>query len=426
MTSMRQLLIQVPRGQGEKVIDRAKAHEARNLAQVAATGVEGPIDLVIAYVSNARVEPLLAALQEISNLQVTLVPRGDLVLRPPPEEAPQQVLDVAMRSPIEVFLSGLQSVGSWRGFLGYALASAVVAWVGMFTNTVFLLTASMLIAPFAGPAMNMAIATARGDRELLARTAARYLASLAVAIVTAWLLSLLLGQRIATEQMVQVSFVSSVTVLLPLIAGAAGALHLIQSERSSLVSSAGIGVLVAASLAPPAAAVGMAAAIGEWDMVRSSVFLLLLQLVGINLAGAVVFRWSGLMPRGVRYRRGRRWLSWTAWSLTLLVLIGLLTWQFWTEPALQQASLTQRAAATIRQAVDDSNVAHVVDANVRFTRADIPGQNTLLAVVYVQRASQAKGTDQEVGHSLAEVIRSRLRQHDVHSTPLVHVIVLEP
>lgn len=423
---MRQLLIQVPRGEGDKVLDRAKAHEASNLAQVAAAGVKGPIDLVIAHVSNAQVEPLLVELQEIADLHVTLAPRGDLVLRPPPEESPQQVLDVAMRSPIEVFLSGLQSVGSWRGFLGYALASAVVAWVGMFTNTVFLLTASMLIAPFAGPAMNMALATSRGDRELLARTVARYFASLTVAILTAWLLSLLLGQRIATEQMVQVSLVSSVTVLLPLIAGAAGALNLIQSERSSLVSSAGIGVLVAASLAPPAATVGMAAAIGEWAMVKSCFFLLFLQLAGINLAGAVVFRWSGLTPQGVRYDRGRRWLSWTAWSLTLLLLIGLLTWQFWTEPDLQQASLTQRAAATIRQAIDDSGVAHVVDANVRFTRADIPGQNTLLVVVYAQRGSQAKGTEEEVERYLADVIRSRLRQRDLHLTPLVHVILLEP
>jgi len=423
---MRQLIIMVPRGQGDKVTERAKAHEAGNLARVAAEGVDGPIDLVIAHVSNARVEAFMADLQKIPRLHVTLAPRGDLVLQPPPEEAPQQVLDVALRSPIEVFLSGLQSVGSWKGFLGYALASAIVAWVGMYTNTIFLLTASMLIAPFAGPAMNMALATSRGDRELLLRTAARYFASLAVAIATAWLLSLLLGQQNATAQMVQVSLVSSVTVFLPLVAGAAGALNLIQSERSSLVSSAGIGVLVAASLAPPTATVGMAAAIGQWDMAKSGAFLLLLQLTGINLAGAVVFRLSGLTPQGVRYHRGRGWLSWTAWGLTLAALVGLLTWQFWNEPSLQRASLAQRAAAAIRQAVDQSKAAQVVDAEVRFTRANIPGQNTLLAVVYAQRASQAQGTDRELERRLAEIIRTSLHRRGMPFTPLVQVIVLEP
>jgi uncharacterized membrane protein len=92
------------------------------------------------------------------------------------------------------------------------------------------------------------------------------------------------GQRIASEQMISTSMISSVTVLLPLVAGAAGALNLSQSDRSSLVSGAATGMLVAASLAPPAGTIGMASAIGEWDLVRTGVFVLLLQLVGINLS----------------------------------------------------------------------------------------------------------------------------------------------
>lgn len=52
--------------------------------------------------------------------------------------------------------------------------------------------------------------------------------------------------------MLQNSQISIAAVLLPLAAGAAGALNLFQSERSSLVSGAATGMLVAASLAPPA------------------------------------------------------------------------------------------------------------------------------------------------------------------------------
>ncbi|MGH2416529.1 MAG: DUF389 domain-containing protein, partial [Microcystaceae cyanobacterium] len=43
-----------------------------------------------------------------------------------------------------------------------------------------LLVAAMLIAPFAGPAMNTAIATAWGDRKLLWRSILRYFAALSV------------------------------------------------------------------------------------------------------------------------------------------------------------------------------------------------------------------------------------------------------
>jgi len=185
-----------------------------------------------------------------------------IALRPPASEAPQQVKNVTSRSPIEIFLSGLQSVGSWRSFLAYAAVAGVIVWIGLYTNTSYLLVAAMLIAPFAGPAMNTAIATARGDLQLLGRSVPRYFSALLVTIAITFLLSLLLQQQSATSLMLDSSQVSAVAVLLPLAAGAAGALNLVQSERSSLVSGAAAAMLVAASLAPPAGIIGMASAIG--------------------------------------------------------------------------------------------------------------------------------------------------------------------
>ncbi|MBD0389089.1 MAG: DUF389 domain-containing protein, partial [Nostoc sp. C3-bin3] len=245
---MRQLIIQVPRGNGKAVIDIAKSHNGTNLARFEGNAEE-PIDVVIIHLSNQEVGKVLEKLQDLPKVQITLIPTGVMTLQPPASEAPQQVVDVEERSPIEIFLSGLQSVGSWRGFLGYAALAGFVVWIGLYTNTAYLLVAAMLIAPFAGPAMNTAIATAWGDRKLLGRSILRYFAALAVTIATTWLLSLILRQEIPTSLMVDSSQVSAVAVILPLAAGAAGALNLVQSERSSLVSGAATGMLVAASLA---------------------------------------------------------------------------------------------------------------------------------------------------------------------------------
>ncbi len=291
---MRQLLIQVPRGYGKAVLETAKSFDGANLALFEATGSDGAIDLAIAHISNSKVEGLLGELQSLPQLHVTLIPQGVMALQPPPEDAARQVTNVELRSPIEIFLAGLQSVGSWKGFLGYAAAAGVVVWIGLYTNTNYLLVAAMLIAPFAGPAMNLAIATARGDVTLLKRSLLRYFSALAVTILVALALSLILRQEIPTSQMVQTSELSSVAVLLPLAAGAAGALNLVQSERSSLVSGASVGMLVAASLAPPAGLIGMAIAISRWDMAISGLFVLLLQLVGINLTATMLFRVFGL------------------------------------------------------------------------------------------------------------------------------------
>lgn len=421
---MRQMTVRVPRGCGAEVMATASAHGGSNLTVLEARGEDGPADLVFVNLPNAEVGPLLNSLERLPDLHVTLDTKGVLTLQPPTAAVSDQVTDVSPRSPVEVLLGGLQSVGSWKGFLGYAVAAGIVVWVGLFTSTVYLLTAAMLIAPFAGPAMNAALATARGDATLFGRSIGRYFAALALTIAVAGILSLMLDQQVATAMMVQTSTLSSVAVLLPLVAGAAGALNLCQSDRSSLVSGAATGLLVAASLAPPAGVLGMGAAIGEWDMVKSATFVLLLQLVGINLAGAVVFRLFGVTPQGVRFARGRRWVGITAWAGSAVAVAGLLAWQFADPPSLQRSTRAQRAVAEVEQVVKHSGVARLVEANLRFTRPDIDDQDTLLAVVYVQARADAPTSEAALRQTLSQAIRSRLASRFA-VTPLVTITVLD-
>jgi len=421
---MRQLIIQVPRGNGKAVIDIAKSHKGSNLAQFEGNADE-PIDVVIVHISNREVGKVLEELQDLPKVHITLIPTGVMALQPPASEAPQQVVDVEERSPIEILLSGLQSVGSWRGFIAYAAVAGFVVWTGLYTNTSYLLVAAMLIAPFAGPAMNTAIATAWGDRQLLGQSILRYFAALAVTIITTWLLSLILRQEIPTSSMLDNSQVSAVAVILPLAAGAAGALNLVQSERSSLVSGAATGMLVAASLAPPAGIVGMASAVGRWDMVISGLFLLVLQLCGINFSAALLFRVFGLSPQGTRYQRGKKRVFFSALVITVIALAGLLTWQFINSPNLQRSSLAQRANAQVQKTVEQVGLAELVESNVRFTRANIQGQDTLLSVIYVQRQPQVTASDAEIRDRLTQAIQNQLLNQNFKVTPLVSVNVLE-
>jgi len=422
---MRQLIVQVPRGCGNDVLSIAQKHQGVNLAQMEAKNPDRPLDMVFLYVSNRQVEHLLDDLEALPDTNITLLPSGVMALHPPSDQAAEQVTNVELRSPIEIFLSGLQSVGSWKGFLGYAAVAGVVVWIGLFTNTAYLLTAAMLIAPFAGPAMNFAIATARGDRKLLGRSVLRYFVALAVTILTTAALSLIFQQEVPTPQMIERSQISTVAVLLPLAAGAAGALNLVQSERSSLVSGAATGMLVAASLAPPAGVLGMSMAIGRWDLAVSGAFLLLLQLCGINLSAGLLFRVFGLTTKGVRYTRGKRAAFPLALSTTLLLLTGLLIWQQLNPPNLERASRTQRASADLQTVVQQVGIAELVEANVRFTRSNIPGQNTLLSVVYVQRSPDNPASAEEIRSQLTQVIQDRLSE-EYNVTPLVDVNVLEP
>lgn len=423
---MRQLIVQVSRGKGEEISKIAGDHRGVNLSRVEAVSDRGAIDLVTLYLPNGQVEDFLAEIQDLGEIHVTLLPVGVMALRPPAGKAAEQVTNIQERSPIEVFLSGLQSVGSWRGFLSYAALAGVVVWIGLYTNTIYLLVAAMLIAPFASPAMNLAIATARGDKTLILRSLGRYFAALGVTIVISALLSWIFQQQIPTSLMVETSQISSVAVLLPLTAGAAGAINLVQSERSSLVSGAATGMLVAASLAPPAGIAGMAIALGRWEMVKGGLFLLFLQLGGINLSASVLFRLYGLTTRGARYDRGEKRVFPLTLTITTIILAGLLIWQLVNSPYLQRSSTAQRANAEVQKSIDRLNSVELVEANVRFTRPEISGQNTLLCILYVQRKPGETRSSEVLRDDITRAVQSRLRERGFNVTPLVNVTVLDP
>lgn len=423
---MRQLYIEVPPHAAAEAERKAQQHEGLNVWRVEASSDRDGTTLLIAHLPNNEVGPYIQSLEEIDGVRITLLPRGVLAFAPPAEDAPDKVTDVSVRSPIEVFLAGLQSIGSFTGFVGYAVAAGVVVWIGLFTNTIYLLTASMLIAPFAGPAMNTAIGSATGNVRLLRQSLLRYGVGLGITAATAALLSFAMQQRIATQMMIDVSQVSVVSLLLPLVAGFAGALFLVQSERDSLVSGAAVGVLVAASLAPPTGLVGMAAIIGEWALVKSAAFVLVAQLVGINLSGAITFRLFGLEARGTRFMGGKKALFPAALAASAVVLVGLFVWQLSAPPELQRSSRAQRAAYEMRQAVEESGLGTPVEVSARFTRAEVPNQNTLLGVVYVQRADTVRMDPAAVSDTLRRRIQDRILDRGFNVTPLVTVTVLDP
>lgn len=423
---MRQIMVSVPRGQGKQVMAIAEAHAGVNLARLEATDIDHPIDLVWVHVSNGQVEELVGDLEKLPDMRLTLLPSAVMALYPPADSAPDQIKEVQERSPIEIFLAGLQSVGSWRGFLTYAAAAAVVVWIGLYTNTSYLLVAAMLIAPFAGPAMNTAIATARGDERLLWRGLVRYFAALATTIAVSALLTLILQPGLVTTLIIDTSKISAFAVLLPLAAGAAGAIHLMQSEQSSLVSGAAVGILIAASLAPPAGIVGIGLALGRYDIVMRSGYLLLLQLVGINLSAALIFRGFGLSSQGARYTRGRRWLFPVALGLTCLALTGLLSWQFAPSVALERTTLEQQAQTTIQTVIQQQAEVKYLAADVRFTQATQSNENTILATVYVQKLPSMSASDSAISQQISAQIKTELSQTLKDTTPLVDVTLLQP
>ncbi len=415
---MRQIALTVPTYLSAEAIEKARRAGASIFAEIDAQRDDQPCRLLILEVPNARVEDLFSALENIEPLRASFLPSGILSLRPPSDEPESRMTDIEPRSPLEIFLGALQSIGSWSGFLGYSAVAGVIVWVGLFTQSVFLLVAAMLIAPFAGPAMTAALATARGDARLLGRSLLRYVAAMATTIAIAFLLSVAFDQRIATELMVATSQRSTVSLLLPLAAGVAGALNLVQSGRSSLVSGAATGMLIAAALAPPAGLVGMGLAIGQTDIVISSLWALAIQIVGINLAGFLVFRIHGMKSEGARYPRGRKAVSIGSAIISAAIFSALVSLQFSQMPEYQQSSIAQRISARVQQQFERRDDLALVSVNSQFSRQRSQGKNP----VWVEARIQGELSEEERA-KLARALANGI-EHDFGVEALVDLTAI--
>jgi uncharacterized membrane protein len=375
--------------------------------------------------SNRSVGPLLEKLSMTYDLSAQLYPQEIITFHSPESQVPEKLQNLQARSPLEIFLLSIQSIASLPSFVAYTIAGAVLAWISFFTNSVYLLIAAMLIAPFAGPAMNVALATATGDGKLLRKSLIRYAVAIPVTMGVTSALSFFFQQTFITDLMTGVGHVSTAAALLPLLAGAAGAFNITQSDRSSLVSGTAVGTLVTASLAPPAALLGVAATMQEWNLFINATFQLVLQLIGINLAGALTFRYQGLNLKLSRYGQGNRTIFVVSLVLTVLALGGMLTWQLTDPLRLERRSINTQAAEVIQTVLQENEHVRPVSIEASFKESKANGSNVLVANVYVLRLREA-GSNPDFEKQLQMNIQQALQENNPQIMPLVEVIVLEP
>ncbi len=363
---MRQLILKIPSGSKEKVQELVERFEGKNSISLSESDQEH--DVFFVSLPNKKVNNFLKQVDEFEKPEITLIPRGIISLYPPASDAPDQVADVQTKSSLEIYLGGIQSVGSMFGLIGYSFVAGIIVWIGLFTTTTYLLVAAMLVAPFAGPAMNAALATAAGKMKLLKSSLSRYGIAIFTGIVASFLLSVIFPLQILTPLMEEISQVSKFALFLPLVSGFAGAVNICQSERDSLVSGAAVGILVAASLAPPVGLIGAGLYMMDWQVVFSSLFRIILQLLGIHFAATLVFYYYGkVTPNGVRFLQGSKKKGLITTIIVLLGIGGMMTWQFSRPPILRKAGMNTELAEALNTTLEEIDYIRVLNKDVSFT-----------------------------------------------------------
>ncbi|ELY84057.1 TIGR00341 family protein [Natrinema altunense] len=183
------------------------------------------------------------------------------------------------------------------------LISAVVATAGLLADSPAVVIGAMVIAPLLGPALAANVGIVTGD-DRLKSTGFRYQV-VGVTMVIVASIGLAMLARIAGLEPAGVDIVVATeleervapnlfSLAVALGAGIAGILSLTRGFSEAIV-----GVMIAAALIPPSAAVGITVAWGMSGAAIGAAVLVIVNLLSINLAALATLWIAGYRPQGL-------------------------------------------------------------------------------------------------------------------------------
>lgn len=200
-------------------------------------------------------------------------------------------------------------------FLLLLSASSLIATIGLFQNSPAVIIGAMIIAPLMRPILGLSLATLTADTKLLSRSLITLSIGTTAAISLSMLLAMIFHSLELTPEILARTNPNLLDLAVAIFAGAVGAYC--QTKEKLADSLAGVAIAVA--LVPPLGVVGIGLAFGNFAVWTGALLLYATNLVGIAVAGSLVFLFLGFTPLK-QAKRGL--LISAAVSLVLIVPLG--------------------------------------------------------------------------------------------------------
>jgi uncharacterized hydrophobic protein (TIGR00341 family) len=282
-------------------------------------------------------------------------------------------------------------------FVGLTVLSAVVATAGLLLDSPAVVVGSMVIAPLVGPAMATGVGTVVDEDDLFRRGVTLQAAGGLLAVLSATLFAAVLNVAgvvpmdaaavLAVPEVAERLAPDVLSLAVALAAGAAGALSV-----SAGVSTALVGVMIAAALVPPTAVVGIGVAWGRPEAVFGSAVLVLVNFLSVNLAVLGVLRLSGYGPSGwfreaVTARTVRRRAAVLLVGVLVLsaVLVGITT------AGARTAAFEEQSRAAAADVLRDVPETDLLAVEVAYESGLAPGRASDLFVRQPSRVTVTVG-----------------------------------
>jgi uncharacterized hydrophobic protein (TIGR00341 family) len=362
---VRLVQVTIPAGKRETLL---AALDEEGVDYVVSDETSGRQYSAIAYVplpTNA-VEPVLDRLREegLSDDEYTVVIDANTVVSRRFEELEERFEERENGERIarqELTTKATQLAPDGSVYALMTIISAVIATAGLLLDSPAVVVGSMVIAPLVGPALSASVGTVVGDGDMFRKGAKLQVAGVLLAIAAAAAFGLVIKHGQLAPPFEAITTVPEITeriapdflsLAVAVGAGAAGVISLMTG-----ISTALVGVMIAAALIPPAAAVGIGIAWGQPLMALGAGVLVLVNLLSINLAALVVLWYAGYRPEHLFHRGEAR--RETLKRVTVLVVAILVLSAFLggvTLDSINRASVEEQLrenAATVLETSGD-------------------------------------------------------------------------
>jgi uncharacterized hydrophobic protein (TIGR00271 family) len=195
-------------------------------------------------------------------------------------------------------------------FLALLAAATMIATLGLFENSAAVIIGAMIIAPLMRPLVGLSLSLLTMDLLLLRRALFTIVIGSALGLGIAASMAVLLHEIELTPEILARAKPTLLDLGIAIFAGAIGA----YCQTSKKLSDSLAGVAISVALVPPLSVVGIGLSLGQLELWQGAALLYLTNLVGIAIAGAIVFLVMGYAP----IRRAKRGLVASAVMVLLL------------------------------------------------------------------------------------------------------------
>ncbi|MBK8198772.1 MAG: TIGR00341 family protein [Acidobacteria bacterium] len=281
--------------------------------------------LVHVYMRDGPAQALLDNLQTVlekrKDWRIT-VASLDVTIPKLPEPKDEKKAARAQNTREELYVKVSSDAKLDWNFVIMVVLSTIVAAIGLASDGVAAVIGAMVIAPLLGPILGFAMGAALGDLALLRKGMITLLAGISIALAVSLVLAFFLPPNWESRELMSRAEVRLDGLALAMAAGGAAALSMTRGASATLV-----GVMVAAALLPPGAAIGLFAGYGQGTLALRATLLLSLNVAALILSALLVFRLSKIRPRTwIEQQHAKRavWLNAGLSALFLLVSVALI------------------------------------------------------------------------------------------------------